>query len=79
MTTSKMGIGVGSNRVGVAMGVAEELAAGLAGPRDVCVVMSVGEGSITGKACGTHVVQKTRIERERRDFIFTLMHPCLRG
>jgi hypothetical protein len=68
-----MGNGVGSNRVGVALGVGEELAAGLAGARDVCVVMSVGEGSTTGKACGTHAVQRTRIERETNDFVFVLM------
>jgi hypothetical protein len=73
MPTSKIGIGVGSNVVGVAMGVGEELAAGLAGARDVCVVMSVGEFSRVGKPCGAHAVQRIRMKRKIGDFIFVLL------
>ena len=69
MTTSKMGIGVGSNRVDVAIGVGEEGVAGSVAARENCVAISVGEGSAVDKLRGTHAVQRTRIEKERRDFI----------
>jgi hypothetical protein len=63
-----MGVGDGSNTVGV-----KEGEAGLVVTSDGCVAMSVGEGSIVSKTCGEHALQSTRTERKRRDFIFALI------
>jgi len=56
-----MGVGDGSNRVGVVVEARKEVEVGLVVARDGCVVMSIGEGSTVGKPCGAHAVQRTRI------------------
>jgi hypothetical protein len=70
MTTSKMGVG---DEVGIAIGVGEEAEAGLVVARDGCVAMTGGEASTDGKPCGAHAVQRTRMKRKIRDFIFVLL------
>jgi len=55
MTTSKIGVGEGSNRVGVVVGDGIEVKAGLV------VAMSVGEGPTVEKPFGTHAAQRTRM------------------
>jgi len=68
-----MGVGDGSNRVGVVVGAEMEVGAGLVVARDGCVAVNAGEGSTAGKPCGAQAVHRTRMERKTRDFIFALM------
>lgn len=67
-----MGVGDGGNRVGLVVGVGKGVEAGLLVARDWGVAMSVGEGSNVGKSCGAHAMQRVRMQRKTRDFIFAL-------
>ena len=68
-----MGVGDGSNRVGVVVGAEMEVEAGLVVAREGCVAVNAGEGSTVGKLCGAQAVHRTKMERKKRDFIFALM------
>jgi hypothetical protein len=62
---SKIGVGDGSNRVGV-VDVGRDLEVG------AIVAISVGDDSATDRPCDTHAVQRIRMERKVKDFIFAL-------
>jgi hypothetical protein len=70
MTTSKIEVG---DAAGIAEEVGKEVEAGLVVAGDGCVGMTVGEDSTLPTPCRAHAVQRTRIERKIRDFIFLLM------
>jgi hypothetical protein len=72
MTTSKMGVGNGSNGVGVVVEGRKELGVGSVVTRDGCVAISVGEDPTVEEACGAHAVKRTRMEAKTSDFIFVL-------
>jgi len=72
ITTSKIGVGEGSNRVGVVEGTENEGEADSVAVRDRCVVMSVGESPKAGTPRGTQAVQRTRMERKINDFKFVI-------
>jgi hypothetical protein len=60
-----VGDGDGSNRVGVVDVGRDAEVGGI-------VAISEGDDSTTGKPCDTHAVQRRRIKRRTKDFIFAL-------